>query len=114
MSVQEYKTRQNVVVTNLTGDATVAALKDTSILVLDVRTPAEFRDGHIPRAVLLPVSELASRIDEIAAYKTRPVFVYCRSGNRSAVALQILTAEGFTHLLHLRNGIRSWKGDLVK
>jgi rhodanese-related sulfurtransferase len=114
VSVQEYKTRQNSVITNLTGDNAVTALQDTSILVLDVRTPAEFQDGHIPRAVLLPVSELASRVDEIAAYKNRPVFVYCRSGNRSAVALQILTSEGFSNLLHLRNGFRSWKGDVAR
>ena len=77
-------------------------------LVLDVRTPGEFQQGHLPDATLIPVQELAQRVNEIAAYRNRNVFIYCRSGNRSVVASNILHQAGFTQLYNLRFGIREW------
>lgn len=60
-------------------------------MLLDVRTPEEFRSGHLRGAVNIPVQELADRIDEIDADR---VVVYCRSGARSARAAQMLRAAG--------------------
>jgi rhodanese-related sulfurtransferase len=63
-------------------------------LVLDVRTVQEFRDGHIPGAVNVPVHELASRIDEIAEYREQEVVVHCRSGRRARNADAVLEEAG--------------------
>lgn len=64
-------------------------------LLLDVRTPAEFREGHVPHALNVPVQELPMRLNEIGP-TSRPVVVYCRSGGRSAQATQLLTRAGYT------------------
>lgn len=61
--------------------------------LLDVRTPEEFAEGHLPGAVNVPVQVLGERLGEIP--KDRPVVVYCRSGGRSARASNQLTAAGY-------------------
>jgi phage shock protein E len=63
-------------------------------LLLDVRTPAEFSERHIPGAVNIPVQELGARLSELGP-KQRPVVVYCRSGARSASAAQLMRRAGY-------------------
>ena len=63
-------------------------------LLLDVRTPAEFAEGHVTRATNIPVQELPARLQEVGS-RSRPVVVYCRSGGRSAQAAAMLSAAGF-------------------
>ncbi len=72
---------------------------NTPHVLLDVRTPAEFAEGHIPGAVNIPVDALQSR--------DVPVVVYCRSGNRSATASQILDRAGYETVYDL-GGIIAW------
>lgn len=74
-------------------------------LLLDVRTPAEFAEGHIPGAVNISVESLASRLDEVPQDQT--VVVYCRSGNRSATAANILADAGYSSIYDL-GGIITW------
>jgi thioredoxin len=82
-------------------------------LILDVRTPSEFYSGNISGAMLIPVQQLADRIGELDAYKDKPVLVYCRSGNRSIPASQILIRNGFKKVYNMRHGIGGWiKADL--
>lgn len=83
---------------NMTGD----------YLLLDVRTPEEFDQGFIQGAVLIPVTELGQRLDEIEQYKDKPVLVYCRSGNRSVTASEILIDNGFTEVHNLLTGYNGW------
>jgi len=78
-------------------------------LILDVRTPAEYYSGHIAGARLIPLQQLDARISEIQNHKEKPVLLYCRSGNRSTVAAEILMRKGFRHLHNLRYGIRQWQ-----
>jgi thioredoxin len=78
-------------------------------LILDVRTPQEFYDGYIPGTKLIPVQQLADRISEIEQFKSKPVFVYCRSGNRSIAASQILIKNGFKKVYNLKGGIKAWE-----
>ena len=78
-------------------------------LVLDVRTQGEFNSGHIKGAKRIPVQELASRVSELQAHKDKEIFIYCRSGNRSTVAAEILTEAGFRKLSNLRYGIIEWE-----
>ena len=63
-------------------------------LLLDVRTPAEFCDGHLTHAVNVPMQELPARIADVRP-TSRPVVVYCRSGGRSAMAKAVLTRAGY-------------------
>ena len=85
-----------------------ALIASSDPFILDVRTEREFNGGHIEGATLLPVQELHKRIGELSAYKERPVFVYCRSGNRSTVAGKALIDAGFTQVINLRRGIAEW------
>jgi len=68
--------------------------------LIDVRTAGEYQDGHLPGAKLIPVDELASRLDELGDDKTRPVVVYCKSGVRSSRAQKLLTENGFTDVVN--------------
>lgn len=76
--------------------------------LLDVRTPAEFAQGHIEGATLVPVDEVKSRASELPADKSTPLFVYCRSGNRSATASAVLADLGYTDVHNLAGGILDW------
>jgi phage shock protein E len=71
------------------------ALVAQGALLLDVRTPEEFNQQHLPGAVNVPVQELDRRWAEVGP-RDRDVVVYCRSGRRSSSAAEILRAHGFT------------------
>lgn len=64
-------------------------------LVVDVRTPEEFKTGHLPGAVNIPVAEVEKRIAEFGD-KSKPVVVYCRAGRRSGTAKGLLEKAGYT------------------
>jgi phage shock protein E len=74
-------------------------------LLLDVRTPDEFREHHIDGATNIPVQELGSRMGELGP-KDRPIVVYCRSGARSATATSMMKSAGY-QVLDI-GGIASW------
>ncbi|MEZ9407723.1 MULTISPECIES: rhodanese-like domain-containing protein [unclassified Vibrio] len=65
-------------------------------LVVDVRTPGEFKQGHLDNAINYPLSEVATHFASID--KAQPIVLYCRSGNRSGQAYQYLKAQGFTQI----------------
>ncbi|GAL22245.1 phage shock protein E [Vibrio maritimus] len=75
-------------------------------MVIDVRTPAEFSEGHLDQAVNYPLSELDKYIGNLD--KSQPIVLYCRSGNRSSQALQYLSSKGFT-ALHNAGGLNEMK-----
>lgn len=74
---------------------------------IDVRTPEEYAEGHIEGAVLIPVQELAERINEVP--KDKQVYLYCRSGRRSADAAGMLAKAGYTNIENVLGGITTWK-----
>jgi adenylyltransferase/sulfurtransferase len=78
------------------------------LLLLDVREPAEWETAHIAGAQLMPLGALPSRIEELAAWRTRPVVVHCHHGGRSAKACAQLAAAGFTRVENLAGGIDAW------
>jgi len=86
-----------------------ALIRNIEPLVLDVRTPGEFAQGHLANALLIPVQVLAAEIGQLSDYKDKPVFIYCRSGNRSTVAAKLLKDQGFTNVVNLRKGLREWQ-----
>ena len=74
--------------------------------LVDVRTPQEFAEGHLPGAVNIPLDQLERRVGEIGAPDTK-VVLYCRTGRRSAQAEGLLRARGFQDVLNL-GGMSAW------
>ena len=86
-----------------------ARQNDPDFVILDVRTPAEFAAGHIAGARLLDFNapDFADRIKELPRDKT--YLVYCRSGNRSAKAVQVMRDAGFSDLINMGGGMLDWE-----
>ncbi len=74
-----------------------AKLSDSTLTILDVRTPSELNGplDKIEGVINLPVQELEGRIDELEKYKSKEIFVICRTGHRSGIATEILIKHGF-------------------
>ena len=90
-------------------DEFAKAVSDTSYVVLDVRTPEEHADGHIP-GTHFNIDVLEDSYTEVALKilpKEKPVALYCRSGNRSKNAARILAENGY-EVLELGTGYRGW------
>ena len=91
------------------GEATQLINREDA-LVIDVREPQEWSQGHIPGARHIPLGQLPKRLNELEKYKDRPVITQCRSGMRSANAAGALKKAGFTKIYNLKGGITAWKG----
>jgi rhodanese-related sulfurtransferase len=78
-------------------------------LLLDVREPAEYAEVHAANVKLIPLGELDSRLQEIAAHKDKPIVVMCRSGRRSARAVSMLQEAGFTQVSNMKGGMMAWE-----
>jgi phage shock protein E len=76
------------------------------LFVLDVRTPQEYAEGHVPGAVNVPHDQLASRLAEVP--KDKDVVLYCKSGRRAGIAADVLAANGYTRLSHLEGDMNAW------
>ena len=79
-------------------------------LMLDVRSPAEYAEGHLPGAINIPYDELAGRLDELGAERSAEVVVYCRSGRRASLAESVLVESGFSNVLDLNGHWLGWSG----
>jgi rhodanese-related sulfurtransferase len=78
-------------------------------LILDVRTPGEFRQGYIEGAVLMNYYDADFRQRFAALDRNATIFMYCRSGNRSSSVLALADELGFERVFDLRGGILAWK-----
>lgn len=76
-------------------------------VLLDVRTPEEYKEFHIPNSISLPLAQLKAGIGKVAGDKAAEIIVYCLSGVRSAAACKQLAAMGYIHVSNM-GGIRSW------
>ena len=79
--------------------------------VIDVREPAEYKTGHIPNAMNVPMSNLATQTKQLAKHKDRPLVLACRSGNRSVTAAMMLRKQGFEQVYSLAGGMIAWERD---
>lgn len=77
------------------------------IILLDVRTPDEYREVHIPHSISLPLNELKTGIAKAAQRKDAEIVVYCQSGMRAVQACRELAAMGYTNVGNM-GGIQSW------
>jgi len=93
--------------TNLTPEEAYDLISQQQVTVLDIRTQEEYNSGHIPDTLLLPVSELESRLNGLNS--SDHILVYCRSGYRSEEAAHILVTNNFIHVYNLEGGILQWQ-----
>lgn len=91
-------------------DAKERLENEENIILLDVRTLEEYEENHIPNSVLIPLDVLEKEASEKLSDKGATIFIYCRSGNRSATASKILLELGYTNLYDL-GGIIDWPYD---
>ena len=84
-----------------------------SVIVLDVREQSEYDAGHIPGAVLLPSGSVQQMAADVLPDKDAKILVYCRSGNRSRTAANVLVGLGYTQVYDF-GGIINWPYDVVK
>lgn len=88
--------------------ATAKQMMDTlDVFILDVREPAEFKDGRIPGAVNIPIRDLPKRLGDIP--KGKPIIVYCGIGHRGAMALVFLRGQGY-NVKSILGGYKAWTG----
>ena len=85
--------------------------RGSEIIILDVRQPEEYKSGHLPGAVFIPLPDLINKVGELD--HTKPILAYCRSGNRSRAAAAFLLAEGFSKVYSMDGGITAWKGQVA-
>ncbi|WP_270255054.1 rhodanese-like domain-containing protein [Collinsella intestinalis] len=88
---------------------TAKELMDTEndYVILDVRTQAEYDQGRIPGAILIPHDTVATAAEDALSDKDQLILVYCRSGNRSKQASQALVDLGYTNVIEF-GGINNW------
>jgi len=83
------------------------AERDSGACILGVRQPGEWNEFHIPGSTLIPLGELAARVDELP--RDQEIVVVCRSGNRSAQGRDILLGAGFTQVTSMAGGVTQWR-----
>lgn len=95
---------------NLSGGELMARLDaGDAPLILDVRTPGEYADGHIPGAVNIPHAALGARLAELGEDRDVEIVVHCQSGRRAATAEQMLMDAGYTGIQHLEGDMAGWR-----
>ena len=77
-------------------------------VIVDVREDSEWNEQHIPGAIHIPLAQLNGRISELKQYKDTPVITQCKSGGRSAKALDVLKSAGFSKVYNMDGGIMAW------
>lgn len=82
---------------------------EKNIQLIDVRTPEEFQQGYIKGAKNINIYSLTFEQEINKLDKTKPVYIYCRSGNRSKSAAQVLSKNGFKVIYDLQGGISAWQ-----
>ncbi|NOX44171.1 MAG: rhodanese-like domain-containing protein, partial [Caldiserica bacterium] len=82
---------------------------DAALVLIDVRTPREFAEGHILGAVPLDLYSPDFRARLASLPRDRAYLLYCRSGHRSAVAARVMRELGFTLIFEIEGGILAWE-----
>ena len=78
-------------------------------IIVDVREDSEWNEQHIPGAIHIPLAQLNVRLSELKQYKDSPVITQCRTGGRSAQALDVLKSAGFSKVYNMDGGIMAWE-----
>ncbi|RPI04452.1 MAG: rhodanese-like domain-containing protein [Ignavibacteriae bacterium] len=87
-------------------------LKDSSVLLLDVRTKNERDRGSIQGSMHIPLGTMVERLNTLEKYKEKEIICFCQSGSRSRTAVSLLTKNGF-HAVNMKGGIAEWNYRLI-
>ena len=79
------------------------------VIIVDVRTPEEYEAGHLMDSLLLPLDTIGSKASRVIPDKDKKIYVYCRSGNRSARAVSQLQDLGYKDVHSMDGGMISWQ-----
>ncbi|ANJ67467.1 hypothetical protein A9404_08780 [Halothiobacillus diazotrophicus] len=96
---------------NLTAAELARLIGREQVVLIDVREPDEFRGEHIKGAQHIPLGSLPTKLTDLEKHKADQVLLYCRSGNRSSAAANMMVKAGFTNVGHLAGGIMAWKAE---
>ncbi|WP_420933756.1 rhodanese-like domain-containing protein [Alteromonas sp. A081] len=77
-------------------------------LLIDVRSPEEYANGHIPGAINIPHKSIDEYISELQEHKDKPIILYCHSGRRARLAMKVLQEHDFTDVMHLEGDMLGW------
>jgi|LFRM01.1.fsa_nt_gb rhodanese-related sulfurtransferase len=97
---------------NMSNDVVDMVRSDEDIILIDVRTPQEYRERRIPGSILLPDYEIRDRAADVIPDKDARIVVYCRSGRRSAQSAHVLRDMGYENVYDL-GGINSWPHETI-
>lgn len=88
-----------------------------SSVIIDVRTESEWKDGHLQGALLIPHEQIGQEIAKKVGDKKTKIYLYCRSGRRTGIALEVLKKAGYEHIINLgtmENAARELNRQIVK
>lgn len=88
-------------------------MNEEGVLIVDVRTEAEYNEGHVPGAILLPHDQILGGELGLLPDKEQTLLLYCRSGNRSGQAASYLAEAGYTAIYDF-GGIKDWPYETEK
>lgn len=100
----------------MTGDDLVkqnSAKEKDKVLIIDVRSPEEYKAGHIQNAININIEGFEENLGQIEDLKEFPIIVYCNSGKKSGQAAEILVSNGFKDVTNA-DGVKSFEYELVK
>ena len=86
-----------------------AMINHEDAVVVDVRSMAEFKGGHIVNAINVPMNGFGNSIKQLEKHRNKPIVAVCRSGSRSGAACGMLRKQGFENVKNLRGGMMAWE-----
>lgn len=94
---------------SLTTSEATKAINNDSALILDVRKKEDFRAGHLPNAINIPMDAVQNRMSELEKHKTSPIIIVCKTGTTAGGAGGMLRKAGFEDVRRLKGGILEWQ-----
>lgn len=85
----------------------------SDLIVVDIRSQKEFLQSHVPEAKHIPFEQLETRFRAEIPKETKTIVVYCSSGERSRLACDFLSRDGYTTLVNMRDGFQKWTGPVL-
>lgn len=114
MNRKERNIENEVIIKHISMNDIVQIMEENeNYIILDVRTQAEYNQGHIPNAICIPNETIDENVVNKLPDKNQMILVYCRSGNRSKQAAEKLKKLGYTNLIEF-GGIIDWKGKIER
>ncbi len=90
------------------GQQELLVADSNNVAIIDVRTPEEFQQGHVPNAINVPLSKIIGDPTVLTFSKEKIIVLYCRSGYRAGKAAEALEEDGYQNLRHLEGDMRGW------